>query len=603
MPQPVKLQMPDPMPLQKMIEPLRRRVRMHHVAVLLGEDVVEILPSIAEVSDVPILLNTVLRERLTKPFWDGDGTNAALGLRLFLTSLAVVQLVYASLDENTLILEINITPLQPNDLAAAASGEQRYFNHRTDCSGSVECLEDAAKDFVDKFVDADKKILLTPDGNRYSDSISVEVLAERKEEKMKAPDITTVKAEKKYFTGTTSKNAVSYNAGEEIAFNLTLMADGERVGCNYFIWELNADDGSKKIGKANGATGMLEVKTSMDVPGFVYLKVIPYNQNIMPITEVTPYNGGAGVEVDKIQKVKAEPEDFDEFWATQLSKLDEVAPELLECEEVTSPFNTHYAYKVKIKFFEGDYGNYVSGYLTVPKSAAKGSLKIRMWYQGHGVFDPDIYCNADTALFSVSAHAIEMGQDSSYYANQTWLTGYGFSNNEDPEDVYFKGMILRDIQALRFMKQYFGENGPDQRFSGLWNGSIGIIGGSQGGFQAIAVSALESDHITNVEAYCPWLCDIGGYGVDGRQKSTFMPAYTPALEYFDTVNFAKRIQSGCVVKVGTVGLGDYVANPAGNTVLYNSIPDDVVKEIEYVQNRTHGVLPVDEFIYKINNTD
>ena len=144
MPQPVKLQMPDPMPLQKMIEPLRRRVRMHHVAVLLGEDVVEILPSIAEVSDVPILLNTVLRERLTKPFWDGDGTNAALGLRLFLTSLAVVQLVYASLDENTLILEINITPLQPNDLAAAASGEQRYFNHRTDCSGSVECLEDAA---------------------------------------------------------------------------------------------------------------------------------------------------------------------------------------------------------------------------------------------------------------------------------------------------------------------------------------------------------------------------------------------------------------------------------------------------------------------------
>ena len=40
-PQAVKFQMPNPVPLQKMIELLRRRVRMHHVTVLLGEDVVE----------------------------------------------------------------------------------------------------------------------------------------------------------------------------------------------------------------------------------------------------------------------------------------------------------------------------------------------------------------------------------------------------------------------------------------------------------------------------------------------------------------------------------------------------------------------------------
>ena len=81
----------------------------------------------------------------------------------------------------------------------------------------------------------------------------------------------------------------------------------------------------------------------------------------------------------------------------------------------------------------------------------------------------------------------------------------------------------------------------------------------------------------------------------------FMYCTTPALEYFDTVNFGKRLPTGCTAKVGTVGLGDYVANPAGNTILYNCIPDSVIKEIEYVQNRTHGVLPVEEFIYKINN--
>ena len=66
------------MPLQKMIELLGRCVRMHHVAVLLGEDVIEILPTVAEIGDVPILLHTVLRERLAEPFGDGDGTNTAL---------------------------------------------------------------------------------------------------------------------------------------------------------------------------------------------------------------------------------------------------------------------------------------------------------------------------------------------------------------------------------------------------------------------------------------------------------------------------------------------------------------------------------------------
>ena len=86
------------MPFQKMIELLRRRVRMHHVTVFLGENIVEILPSVAEIGNVPILLHTVLRKRLAEPFGDGDGANAALRLRLFLARLAVAQLVYAALD-------------------------------------------------------------------------------------------------------------------------------------------------------------------------------------------------------------------------------------------------------------------------------------------------------------------------------------------------------------------------------------------------------------------------------------------------------------------------------------------------------------------------
>ena len=70
--------MPNPIPFQKMIKLLGRRMRMHHVAVFLGEDVVEILPTVAKIGDVPILLHTIFRERFAKPFGDGDGTNTAL---------------------------------------------------------------------------------------------------------------------------------------------------------------------------------------------------------------------------------------------------------------------------------------------------------------------------------------------------------------------------------------------------------------------------------------------------------------------------------------------------------------------------------------------
>ena len=84
-------------------------------------------------------------------------------------------------------------------------------------------------------------------------------------------------------------------------------------------------------------------------------------------------------------------------------------------------------------------------------------------------------------------------------------------------------MILRDIQGMRFLKLYFGENGSDERFRGLWSEkkTLTVSGGSQGGFQSAAVAALEPG-ITLMTLYCPWLCDIGGCGADGRQVSTYM---------------------------------------------------------------------------------
>ena len=67
---------------------------------------------------MPILLQTVFCERFTEPFGNGDGADTALGLGLFLTSLAVAELINTALDRYTLVLKINVRPFESHDLAA-----------------------------------------------------------------------------------------------------------------------------------------------------------------------------------------------------------------------------------------------------------------------------------------------------------------------------------------------------------------------------------------------------------------------------------------------------------------------------------------------------
>ena len=88
----------------------------------------------------------------------------------------------------------------------------------------------------------------------------------------------------------------------------------------------------------------------------------------------------------------------------------------------------------------------------------------------------------------------------------------------------------------------------------------------------------------------PWLCDIGGCGTNGRMESTFMPTYTPALEYYDTVNFAKRLT--CPTYIGIEGLGDDIATTTGVTVFWNSLNPGIVRRITYVQNQSHSHFPI-----------
>lgn len=414
-------------------------------------------------------------------------------------------------------------------------------------------------------------------------------------------DVRDSTATKKYFTCTTNKDAVAYRVGEEMQFTFKLIAAGETVSCPKFKYTVTADDGRTPVkGYVDGSMGVMTLKTKIGVAGFVHIQVTACDKFDLPILGVEVFDGGAGADIAQIRKIKDEPADFDAFWNAQLKTLDKTAPELLEAREVDSPKSGFTVYAVKIRFPQNNtWGDYVSGYLSIPKNAAAGSLAMCMRFQGAGVNEPSKECTNGRITLFVSSHSMELGQPESYYGDlrEGKLKGYGFNEtyNASRDTVYFREMVLRDVQAMRFMKQYFASTGPDARFRGLWDGkNFTLIGGSQGGFQSAAVAALEPG-ATRVEVYCPWLCDVGGCGTDGRQASTYMPVWTEALEYYDTVTFAKRIR--CDVEILSAGLGDYIATPAGVTAFYNSINPAVSKQITYRQNTTHAEYGVESKSY------
>ena len=387
-----------------------------------------------------------------------------------------------------------------------------------------------------------------------------------------------------YFYSDTDKSALSYNIGEEMNMTVYLSTGTDLASCAQFAWTMKGDDGKTSEGFAPGINGSVSFKTTLDTNGFVMITVKALDATGKEINENVRFSGAMGVHPELVTQTHEEPSDFDAFWEKAIADMNAVAPEIIEMKEVSAQGGFK-AYKMKVACVGNDKWTgetYVSGYLSYPEGASAGSLKMRATFQGYGVSSPSVSCSDGYITFAVCGHSIEVGEDSTYYTDLASgaLKGHGWyaTDNADPNEVYFKYMLLRDLQALRFMKQYFGSDG-----NGLWDGkTITLSGASQGGFQVIALAALDSD-VTSVNAGVPWLCDIGGY-TDGKKiKSSFQPEYCDSIRYFDTANFAKRVK--CPVSI-SAGLGDPLCPPAGVAAMYNSLT--CPRTLVFKQGGTHS---------------
>ncbi len=392
-------------------------------------------------------------------------------------------------------------------------------------------------------------------------------------------------------TGTTNKDAIAYAVGEEMIFTLKTDFGNQTPEGQYTIkWNCCGDDGQKTNGVYQVSDQPLVIKTSLKKPGFIRLIATLYDPAGKPLQkenyhkqmENIAFNGGAGAEIDKLTGTP-EPEDFDEFWNAQKKQLDTV-PIKFDLNK-TSPANA----EVEVYAVTVDCAGSrpVTGYLTIPNNATPKSLPVQVRFDGYGVHRdaPDYAPKSgpkDRIEFHINAHGYELLRDANYYQefNESIKSNgirYAFDpvQNQNRETTYLHGMVLRVMRALQFVKQL------EQ-----WDGKNLIVTGmSQGATQSIWAAGLDPD-VTLATIVVPWFCDIGGTTNFHRIPRGGIK-YFRSLDYYDSINFAKRIK--CEVNITRAGLGDYVSPPSGIAIFYNNLK--CPKKITWMQGSTHGGVP------------
>ena len=374
----------------------------------------------------------------------------------------------------------------------------------------------------------------------------------------------------KYFTCVTNKNPLEYTCGEKIVFTVNARSNRLDTGCRFVKWELATDDGKTDGGFSACWSGHpLVIETSLDKPGFAKLTCTAYSDNFAPVSDFEVLNASAGAEVEKLEYLDTVPDDFDDYWADMKNTVDNFTPEITWQQEVTTgvPEGVK-CYDIRISTPDG---RPVSGYLSVP--TAEGDYPIKVTLLGYSVVgawtehDP----NAISACFN--AHGIEnhlcYTEVALKYNDE--LSGYGFNKEENSSNMttYWRGMMLRDLVGIKYLKSL-----PQ------WDGkNLAVSGGSQGAFQSTVMASVDPD-VSFLNIQVPWFCNLRAEEF-GFVKG-WRPEFAEGLRYFDTVAHAKRVK--CPVKM-RIGLGDYTCPPSTTMTLYNSF--NCEKTVDVVQALPH----------------
>lgn len=282
----------------------------------------------------------------------------------------------------------------------------------------------------------------------------------------------------------------------------------------------------------------------------------------------TEHHVKVGFSPEQLKPYTKNPQDFDDFWAKNLEQARKT-PVTVSVEPAPQ-YTTDDVDALLVKL-RTDKRHSIYGYLTKPKRV--GKYPVVMTPPGAGIKTiknvNDDYSRQGLIRLMIEIHGLNptLSDDTFQEISSTFSNENGYVQNglDDRDNSYLKHVYVACVRAIDYLTTL-----PE------WDGqNIIVQGGSQGGALSLITAALDK-RVTACVANHPALSDVAGYQ-DGRaggwphmnrQHNMLTPQKVQTLQYYDVVNFARRIE--CPVYL-TWGFNDNVCPPTTSYIVWNLI--------------------------------
>jgi len=365
----------------------------------------------------------------------------------------------------------------------------------------------------------------------------------------------------------------SYKVGEPVKFKVMVTADNEPIDNATVKYSVGPEMMPAETKTAAvPLEGLVIEGVTMKEPGFIRcianIEVAGRNYKGLATAAFSP---------EKIVPFQTEPADFDAFWQQgreALAKIPLEAKLVLLPEACTDLVNV---YHVSFRTLGQNWNPSpprIYGILCEPKAPGKYPAVLKV--PGAGVRsyagDPDLAARGAIVL-EIGVHGIPVNLTKEIYdaMYSGALHSYWVNQLDNRETYYYHRIYLGCVRSNDFLTS-----------RPMWDGkNLLVMGASQGGQLSLVTAALDS-RVTALSATHPAMCDVaaelhgraGGWphpfkpNDDGSPSSHATPAKIATAQYYDSVNFARRIK---VPGFYTWGYNDDVCPPTSTYAAFNVI--------------------------------
>jgi len=366
----------------------------------------------------------------------------------------------------------------------------------------------------------------------------------------------------------------TYAPGENAKFRVTVTADNEPlegVTINYTVGPEMMPAPTKTAALPGDGSGIVIDGGTMQEPGFIRC-IVTAEVNGKTFRGLAT----AGFAPEKIVATQTQPADFDAFWQSGKDALAKIPlePRLTLLPELcTGDVNV---YHVNFRTIGESWAPPARVYGIYCEPKAPGKYPAILKVPGAGVRpysgDPGLAARGAIVL-EIGIHGIPVNLAKEVYdaLGGGPLLHYWTFNLDDRNRYYYRRVYLSCVRSNDFLAS-----------REMWNGrDLLVMGASQGGQLSIVTAALDP-RVTALAATHPAGCDWTGYlhgraggwphplkpNDDGSPSMHHTPAKMATMQYFDTVNFARRVK---VPGHYIWGYNDEVCPPTSMYAAYNSI--------------------------------